>query len=139
MADNNKLFKLKVIAPERVFFEGDVEMVETVTTEGEIGILKGHIPLTAVVAPGVLKIHKDGEIKIAAIHGGFMEILKDEMLILAEICEWPEEIDINRANEAKIRAERRLKENKSEINVTRAELALAKSLVRIKTAEQYRK
>lgn len=138
MADN-KLFKLKVIAPERVFFEGDVDMVETVTTEGEIGILKGHIPLTAVIAPGVLKIHQDGEIKTAALHGGFMEILKDEMLILAEVCEWPEEIDLNRANEAKIRAERRLKENRNEINVTRAELALNKSLVRIKTAEAYRK
>lgn len=138
MADN-KLFKLKVIAPERVFFEGDVDMVETVTTEGEIGILKGHIPLTAVIAPGVLKIHTDGEIKIAALHGGFMEILKDEMLILAEVCEWPDEIDLNRANEAKIRAERRLKENRNEINVTRAELALNKSLVRIKAAEAYRK
>ena len=114
-------------------------MVELNTTEGEIGVLRDHIPLTAIVAPGVLRIKKDGEEKEAALHEGFLEILGDKVVILAESCEWPEEIDINRANEAKIRAERRLKSADAEINEARAELALRRSLVRLSLAEKYHK
>lgn len=135
MADN-KSFKLQIISPERVFLDDDVEMVEVRTSEGDIGILKDHIPLTSVIVPGVLTIHKDGGTKIAAIHDGFLEILKDKVIILAEACEWPEEIDVNRANEAKIRAERRLKGSDSTINETRAEMALRRSLIRIQIADK---
>ena len=137
MADTSKYFKLQVIAPDRVFLEEDAEMIELTTTEGEIGVLRDHIPLTAIVAPGVLRIRKDGEEKEAALHEGFLEILGDKVIILAESCEWPDEIDINRANEAKIRAERRLKSADAEINETRAELALRRSLVRLSLAEKY--
>ena len=137
MADTSKYFKLQVIAPDRVFLEEDAEMIELTTTEGEIGVLRDHIPLTAIVAPGVLRIRKDGEEKEAALHEGFLEILGDRVIILAESCEWPDEIDINRANEAKIRAERRLKSADAEINETRAELALRRSLVRLSLAEKY--
>lgn len=129
---------MQVIAPDRVFLEEDAEMVELTTTEGEIGVLKDHIPLTAIVAPGILRVKKDGQQKEAALHEGFLEILPDKVVILAESCEWPEEIDINRANEAKIRAERRLKGADAEINETRAELALRRSLVRLSLAEKQR-
>jgi F-type H+-transporting ATPase subunit epsilon len=138
MAETGRYFKLQVIAPDRVFLEEDAEMVELTTTEGEIGVLKDHIPLTAIVAPGILRIKKDGQQKEAALHEGFLEILPDKVVILAESCEWPEEIDINRANEAKIRAERRLKGADAEINETRAELALRRSLVRLSLAEKQR-
>ncbi len=60
MAD---VMKLNVITPEKQFYEGNVTMVELTTTEGEIGVYPNHIPLTAVVAPGVLKIHEEGEEK----------------------------------------------------------------------------
>ena len=60
MAD---VMKLKVITPEKQFYEGEVAMVELTTTEGQIGIYPNHIPLTAVVAPGLLKIHEKGEVK----------------------------------------------------------------------------
>ena len=124
MADT-KTFDLQIVTPDRIFFEGDAQMIELKTTEGDIGILKGHIPLTAIVAPGVLKITKDGEVKEAALLSGFLEILQDKVIVLAESCEWPDEIDINRANEAKIRAERRLKgSDEGQVNVTRAEMAL---------------
>ncbi len=139
MAETSKYFKLQVIAPDRIFLEEDAEMIELTTTEGEIGVLRDHIPLTAIVAPGVLRIKKDGEEKEAALHEGFLEILGDKVVILAESCEWPEEIDINRANEAKIRAERRLKSADAEINEARAELALRRSLVRLSLAEKYHK
>lgn len=138
MAETGRYFKLQVIAPDRVFLDEDAEMVELTTTEGEIGVLKDHIPLTAIVAPGILRVKKDGQQKEAALHEGFLEILPDKVVILAESCEWPEEIDINRANEAKIRAERRLKSADAEINETRAELALRRSLVRLSLAEKQR-
>ncbi len=132
-----KKFHLDVISPERVFYAGDVEMVELTTTEGDIGIYADHIPLTTIVAPGVLTITENGdEQKEAAVLEGFMEITQEKVTILAQSCEWPEEIDINRAREAKARAERRLKSTDANINMARAELALRKSLVRIELAEQ---
>ena len=137
MADTNT-FKLQIVSPDRIFFDEDVDMVELTTTEGDLGILKDHIPLTAITVPGVLTIHQNGGIRQAAVHDGFVEILKDKVIVLAEASEWPEEIDINRANEAKIRAERRLRgEDGSEINVQRAEAALRKALIRIEIAEKH--
>lgn len=133
-----KLFGVKVICPERVFFEGEAEMLELKTTEGEIGIFADHIPLTAVIAPGVMRIMNGGTKKEAALNEGFIEILGDKVIILAESCEWPEEIDITRAQEAKVRAERRLKGAEGEIDQMRAELALRKSLVRIDLAEKHK-
>lgn len=135
MAD--KLFKVQVICPERVFYDGECDMLELRTTEGEIGVLAGHIPLTAVVAPGVLRIKKEGETKEAALHDGFIEILQDKVIVLAEACEWPDEIDINRAKEAQIRAERRLKGSEN-IDVERAEVALKKALLRIDVGQKVR-
>ena len=128
MAD---LFKLQVITPERKFYEGDASMVELSTTEGDIGVYRNHIPLTAIVAPGVLKIHEEGGVKEAALMSGFIEILPEKITIMAEVAEWPEEIDANRAEEARIRAERRLKEESGEIDTMRAELALRRALVRL--------
>ena len=83
MADKD--FQLRIITPERVFYEGTVDMVEFNTTEGQIGVLPGHIPLTVIVKPGILHItEKDGE-KEAALHSGFAEILPEGVTILAEI------------------------------------------------------
>ena len=131
MADLKK-FQLEVISPERVFYTGDVEMVELTTIEGEIGVYADHIPLTTILAPGVMTITESADVlKEAAVLEGFMEITQDKVTILAQSCEWPDEIDLNRANEAKARAERRIKSNDSNVNMARAELALKKSLVRI--------
>ncbi|MDO5348522.1 MAG: ATP synthase F1 subunit epsilon [Lachnospiraceae bacterium] len=128
MAD---LFKLQIITPDRKFYQGDVEMVELTTSEGQIGVYAKHIPLTAVVAPGVLKIHESGEVKEAALMSGFIQIMPEQVTILAEVVEWPEEIDENRAAEAKTRAERRLQSHDANLDVARAELALKRALVRL--------
>lgn len=128
MAD---LFKLLVITPERKFYEGDVSMVELTTTEGEIGVYRNHIPLTAIIAPGVLKIHEEGEVKEAALLTGFIEILPEKITVMAETAEWPDEIDFNRAEEARIRAERRLNEKNPEVDTLRAEMALKRAIVRL--------
>ncbi len=132
MAD--KTFRLKIIAPERIFFEDDVAFVEFRTTEGDIGVYPGHIALTSIVAPGIIKIHTvSGEIKEAALLDGFSEILADQVVILAEAVEWPEEIDVNRAKEAQIRAERRIQSEDGDMD--RAELALKRAIVRQRIAK----
>lgn len=130
-----KKFQLEVISPERVFYTGEVEMVELTTTEGDIGIYADHIPLTTIVAPGVMTITESGdELKEAAVLEGFMEITPEKVTVLAQSCEWPDEIDVNRAKEARERAERRLKSSDTNINMARADLALRKSLIRLKLA-----
>ncbi len=131
MADTGKLFKVEIITPERVFYSGDASMIEFTTTEGDIGVYKKHIPLTAVLAPGIVTITENVGVKKAAVHSGFAEILGERVTLLAEIAEWPDEIDKNRAEEAKMRAERRLKVKEAGLDVKRAEIALKKALVRI--------
>ena len=135
----NKLFHVQVVSPDRIFYEDDIEMLEVRTTEGEIGIYAGHIPLTSIIASGVVRFMVNGETKEAALHDGFLEILPEKVVILAESCEWPDEIDIHRAREAKVRAERRLKGSEGEINEKRAELALRRALLRLQLGEKYGK
>lgn len=130
MADNN-LFTLKIITPDRVFFEGQVSMVEFNTTEGEIGIYKKHVPTTVIISPGILTITGEEGTKEAALHAGFVEILQEEVVILAEIIEWPDEIDRSRAEAAKARAEERLRTKTPETDILRAETALQRALARI--------
>ena len=94
-ADN--LFDLKIITPDRVFYSGKASFLELNTVEGGIGIYKNHIPMTTVLEPGIATITEEGgNKKEAALHTGFMEILGDRITILAEIAEWPDEIDRNR-------------------------------------------
>ena len=136
MADE-RMFKLKVISPDRIFYEGEAIFLELNTTEGEIGIYKNHVPMTYIIEPGVLRITESEQVvKEAALHSGFIQILQEEITILAEIVEWPEEIDENRAKEAQIRAERRLSMKESNVNFARAELALRRSLIRQEVKER---
>lgn len=128
MAD---VMKLQIITPQERFYEGDVSMVELTTTEGNIGVYPNHIPLTAVVAPGVLKIHEGSEVKEAALISGFLTILPETVTIMAEVVEWPDEIDFNRAENARVRAERRLSSRDRNLDVLRAEMALKRALVRL--------
>lgn len=127
----DKNFILQVVTPERVFYKGPVDMVEFNTTEGEIGVLPGHIPLTVIVKPGILNIYEEQGQKEAALHAGFAEILPDGVTILAEIIEWPEEIDESRAQAARDRAEERIRSRTPETDLARAETALQRAVARI--------
>lgn len=133
MAD---LFKLKIITPDRTFYEGEASMVEFNTTEGEIGVLKGHIPLTVVIAPGILTITEAEGTKEAALHSGFAEVLQDGVVIMAEIIEWPTEIDLERAEGARDRAEERLRSRSPETDLARAQTALRRALARINVLDK---
>lgn len=132
MADK---FKLTIVTPDREFFNEDVDMVEFNTTEGEIGIYGGHAPLTVIVNPGILTVTQGETVKNAALHAGFVQILPQEVTILAEIIEWPGEIDEERALAAKQRAENRLNERSANIDVGRAQVALMRSIARINAAK----
>jgi F-type H+-transporting ATPase subunit epsilon len=133
MSDNmsDKLFKIKIVSPERVFYEDEVSMAEFNTSEGEIGVLKNHIPMTVILDPGILTLKNGTEEKKAALHSGFAEILPEAVTILAEIVEWPDEIDLERAEAAKSRAEERLKSRHSETDLLRAEIAFYRAVARI--------
>ena len=131
---DEKHLQLKVYSPTRIFFEGEAEFVEFVTTEGELGVYPNHIPLTAVVAPGILRITENGKVREATLLDGFATILPKEIIILSEACEWPEEIDIHHAEEARIRAERKLAMEQT----VRDELALRRAIVRMQLANKYR-
>ena len=106
-------------------------MVEFTAEDGDIGVYKNHIPLTTVIAPGILNIKEAQGEKKAALHSGFVQILPEKVTILAEVIEWPDEIDENRAEEARKRAEERLHSHTADIDTTRAEIALKKALVRL--------
>ena len=124
-------FHLQVVTPNRIFFEGEAEFVEMKTGEGRIGIYAGHQPSTVILDPGVLTIRNGETVKKAAWHTGFAEILPDKVSVIAEIAEWPDEIDQNRAEEARIRAQRKLETGEDERTLLQADMALKKALTRL--------
>ena len=134
MADERN-FDLEIITPDRIFWKGQANMLELNTTEGQVGIYKRHIPMTMILEPGSVTIHLDGENKEAAVHAGFIEILPEKITVMAEIAEWPDEIDENRAREAEERAKRRLQAHDPKIDLSRAEIALRKAMVRQELAK----
>ena len=130
MAETNA-FKLRVISPDRIFYEGEAIMLELNTVDGIVGIYKNHMPMTYIIEPGVMRITESEEsVKEAALHSGFIQILQEEITVLAEAVDWPDEIDENRAKEAQVRAERRLAMKEANLNAQRAELALRRALTR---------
>ena len=131
MADESRNFQVEIITPERVFYTGEAIMIEFTSVEGDMGVYKNHIPLTTVLAPGIVTITEEDGQKKAAVHAGFAEILGDKVTLLAEIAEWPDEIDTDRAERARKRAEERLAAKAESLDVARAELALKRALVRI--------
>lgn len=134
MAENN--FSLRIICPDRVFYEGEAHMLELNTMEGEVGIYKNHVPMTMIIAPGPMTITPgEGEKKVAALHAGFIEVLPDRITVMAEVAEWPDEIDVKRAEDAKDRAQRRIQEHKADVDIARAEAALSRALTRIYVAK----
>ncbi len=128
-------FHLEIVTPERKFFEGDVETVIVKTPEGEMGILKDHEPAVVTIDTGIIRILVDGQWKEAAVTQGFMEVTHQKTIALVDTAEWPEEININRAKEAKARAEERLQQQLALIEHLRSQAALARALARLKVTK----
>lgn len=126
-------FKLEIVTPERVFLSEDVEMVVVKTPQGEMGVLAGHIPLVVAIAVGPIKIKKaNGEELEAVLTEGFMEVKQEKTIIFTDTAEWPSEIDANRAEAARQRAEERLTMKQSEVEYVRNQAALARAMARLK-------
>lgn len=131
MADIRETFEIEIISPDEMFYKGEGSFVEFTTVEGEVGIYKNHIPMTTILEPCVLRLYLNGEVKKCAILGGFVEIQKEKITVLAEDAQWPDAIDVDRAKDAAKRAEDRLAKKENSLDVMRAEVALKKALARI--------
>ena len=123
--------EIKIIEPDGMFYEGECEFFEFTSVSGCMGVYENHIPMTTILEPCVVKIHQGGEVKKAAVFGGFVEIQKHRILMLAEDANWPDEIDVERARAARERAEHRLQERASGTDLVRAEAALKRAMARI--------
>ncbi|WP_094603937.1 ATP synthase epsilon chain [Sporomusa silvacetica DSM 10669] len=133
----NKI-RLDIVTPDRMVYSADVNMVIARATDGDLGILPGHAPLIAGLEIWPLRIQTDEGENLFSVCGGFIEVRPQKITVLAGCAELPEEIDIDRAESAKERAERRLKEAQlaTDIDVRRAEVALKRALVRLRVAEK---
>lgn len=131
--------KLEIITAERQIFSDEVNTVVAPGVEGELGILPHHAPLITMLKPGEVLVKKDSQETYLFVSGGFLEVRPDKIIILADACERADEIDIERAEAAKHRAEERLKTHPPELDITRAQAALLRSLVRLKIAERRRR
>ncbi len=128
-------FTLSVVTPERQALQTEAEMIIVRGGDGDLGVLRNHIPLVTSIKPSILVIKRpEGEDRLA-VTGGFLEVRGDAVTVLARTAERREEIDAARAREAKQRAEERLQESKAEIDDARAKLALLRANVRLQLVE----
>jgi F-type H+-transporting ATPase subunit epsilon len=123
--------ELNIVTPDRGVLREQVDEVEIPGVQGYFGVLPGHTPLLAEMAVGELWYRKGQEKTYLAIAYGFAEVLPERVTILAQIAERAEEIDVTRAEEAKQRAEARLREAAKDVDYERARVALQKSLARL--------
>ncbi|MFB6367419.1 F0F1 ATP synthase subunit epsilon [Paenibacillus elgii] len=126
-------FLLEIVTPERKVYAEQANMIVVKGVEGELGILPNHIPLVTPLRIAPITVKKRGSKDVViAVNGGFMEVRKDKVVILAESAELPEQIDVERAQKAKERAQGRLSPAKQDhVDFKRAELALQRALNRI--------
>lgn len=125
---------LQIVTPERLLVQEQVDEVEIPGSKGYFGVLPGHTPMLASLAVGELWYRKGQEKQYLSIAFGFAEVLPDRVTILARLAERAEDIDIERAESARRRAEERLAQSKSDIDYERARTALSKSLLRLQVS-----
>ena len=125
---------LQIVTPDRLIVREQVDEVQIPGSEGYFGVLPGHTPLLASLAVGELWYRKGQDRVYLSIAFGFAEVLPDRVTILARIAERAEEIDVDRAEAARKRAEERVAHPKAEIDYERARIALTKSLVRLQVS-----
>lgn len=128
-------FHLDIVTPDKLFFSDEVEMVIVRGIEGDLAILGGRAPITTPLKIGRVRIFQGGKEKVAAIVDGYISVVNDKTTIVTEAAEWPEEIDVKRAEEAKERAEELLKTRRDSIDVSRAELALQRATNRLEVSK----
>ena len=129
-------YLLRIVTPEKVFFEGQTEQIVVRTSDGDLGVLAGHENYVSDLPAGPFKVKLDGKYKVAAISGGVLKVSKEAATILAMAAEWADEIDLEWAKRSQADAEKRLKETKSISEQRRAELKLKRALNRIRVGSK---
>ena len=133
MADT---FQLEIVTPTRLMVKEAAEEAQIPGSNGYLGILPGHAPLITELAVGVITYKASGATHTLSVAWGFAEVLPDKVTILAETAERPQEIDVERAQKAKDRAEQRLKSSDPQVDYTRAEDALQRAETRLNVAKE---
>ncbi|HUT67800.1 MAG TPA: F0F1 ATP synthase subunit epsilon [Dehalococcoidales bacterium] len=132
--------KLDIVTAERIVYSEEVDAVIAPGVEGQLGILPHHAPLMTILQAGELVVRRGGQDDTLAISGGFLEVRPDRVIVLADSAERAEEIDIERAEAAKKRAEERLRGRKvTGLDETRAEAALHRAVARLSVAEKIKR
>jgi len=126
-------FNLKIVTLDGIEYEGDALSVVARTTSGDVCILKNHANYVAPIEVGKIKIKETDKEKVGACAGGFISVLNNNVRIVATTFEFSEDIDTDRANKAKIKAEKRLLEDK---NSKMAEIKLKKALLRLEVSQK---
>ncbi|HAM88911.1 TPA: ATP synthase F1 subunit epsilon [Candidatus Falkowbacteria bacterium] len=142
MFENHKIIKFEIVTQERVVMKEMIYQVTVPTKEGEITIMPKHMPLVAILVPGVIEIKKEnGEVEIASVSGGFIEVLRNKVVLLADTAERAMDIDEKRAEEARIRATDNLKNIRQFDAEEYASIsgAIAKELARTKAVIKWKK
>src|ERR1700687_411088 len=133
MADT---FQLEIVTPAKLVVKDAAEEAQIPGLSGYLGILPGHAPLITELAVGVITYKASGATHTLSVAWGFAEVLPDKVTILAEAAERPQEIDVERAQKSKDRAEERLKSNDPQVDYTRAEDALQRAETRLNVAKK---
>jgi F-type H+-transporting ATPase subunit epsilon len=131
--------RLEIVTAERLVLEDDVDQINAPTKDGRVGILPHHSPLLTVLDVGEMNIIKDGKRTEFALSGGFMEVLPDQVTILADTVERADEIDEARAEQARRRAEERMRQYHSEQDLALAEAELRRAMLRLQVAQLKKK
>lgn len=129
-------FNFIVVAPDGQVLNQDVEFVIVPGEDGELGVLPNHAPLIAGLGIGVIRYTDNAKVRKIAVSGGFMEVFENKVTVLAGSAETSEKINIERAQAAKERAEKRLGQKLPETDVARAEIALKKAIARLRAVEK---
>ncbi len=124
-------FRLKIITPEKIFFDSDTEQVTVRTTEGDIGILARHENFVANLPSGPLKVKIDGKFKLAAVSDGVIKVSRDKTTIIANAVEWADDIDVEWAKRSEKEARERMEQHKSDMEFKYAELKLKRAINRL--------
>ena len=132
-------FLAEVLTPEKSFFCSEIQSIILPCADGYMSVQKMHASEVIAVVPGVVKVQtKEGEWREFSVSFGFMEIRPDEAILFAETAEWPEDIDVRRAEEAKHRAEERIRQRQSILESQTSKIALARAMVRLRATHRYR-
>ena len=130
----DQTFRLRIVTPYREVVTEDVGEAQIPGKEGYLGILPGHAPLISELKVGEITYRRARDSQHLSVSGGFLEVLPDQVTILAETAEKAEEIDVDRARAAKDRAEKRLRSPDPDLDINRATVALERALIRLQVA-----